>query len=428
MDRLTRRLFLQGGALALATFGLPTIPGFARRALGEPLVPGAKRKTLIFLFLPGALDGLSVVTPYGETAIRELRPGLLHPDPGGPSKGGPLSEPLLALEPGLGLHPSLSAILPLYEQKSLAFVHAVGQPDPTRSHFDAQDFLELGTPGMKSTRDGWLSRALQLAKADGERTPLEAVAIGNHLPRSLQGGAKAFAFNNLGAVRLRPLAGGPGGVKGRSLARDTFEALYQGSSDAALAEPGKEAFEALSLLEAKLGKDFKLADGDYPKGAAGNSLKQLAALIKADVGLRVGCAALGGWDTHANQPGELSRRLGELGAALAAFWDDLGDHRDDVLLVAATEFGRTVKQNGALGTDHGHGSVALLLGGNVAGGKIYGKWPGLANDKLYEGRDLAVTTDLRAVLATAAEAQLGVGDRVRLFPGYEGPQLPFLRG
>ena len=326
------------------------------------------------------------------------------------------------------MHPALSALAPLYEQKSLAFVHAVGQPDPTRSHFDAQDFLELGTPGQKATRDGWLSRALRLAAPQGARTPLEAVAISNHLPRSLQGGAKAFAFQNLNAVRLRPLAGGPGGDKGRSLARDTFEALYQGSADTALAGPGKEAFEALTLIEAKLGKELKArVDGDYPKGPAGNSLRQLAALIKADVGLRVGCASIGGWDTHANQPGELSRRLGELGSALAAFWDDLGDRRDDVLLVAATEFGRTARQNGALGTDHGHGSIALLLGGKVAGGKVYGRWPGLAPAQLYEGRDLAVTTDLRSVLATAAEAQLGATDVARLFPGFSGAKLPFLR-
>ncbi len=428
---MKRRLFLQGSAFALATFGLSAVPGFARRALALEAPPGGKRRTLVFLFLTGGLDGLSLLVPYGEPGFLELRPNLAHPLPGQPrGKDGAVAEPLLALESGLGLHPSLKDLLPLYQDSVLAFVHAAGQPGGTRSHFDAQDFLELGTPGDKSTPDGWLSRALQLSSAVGAATPLDAVAISQHLPRSLQGKSKAFAFANLNAVRLRPLAGGPGGDQGRSRARDAFEALYASSDDAALAAPGKEAFEALSLLEQRLGKDYaKPREGViYPNGPAAGALRQVAALVKAEVGLRVAAASVGGWDTHANQPGELSRRLGELGGALGAFWSDLGDKQDEVMLVAVTEFGRTVRQNGSNGTDHGHGSVALLLGGAVAGGKVYGRWPGLRRDQLFEGRDLDVTTDVRGILAKAAEAQLGVHDTARLFPGYAGDKLGFVRG
>jgi uncharacterized protein (DUF1501 family) len=403
MNPFGRRHFLQGSAVLLASFGVSADPG-------------ARKRKLVFLFLTGGLDGLSVLSPTAEAGLRELRPGLLD-------------EKAIPLESGLALHPALAPLLPLYRDNVLAFAHAVGQPDPTRSHFDAQDYLELGTPGVKSTRDGWLSRALQLSSAGGPRTPLDAVAISQHLPRSLQGGAKAFAFGSLGAVRLRPLAGGPGGARGRSLARDTFEALYAGARDPNMAAAGKETFEALALLEERLGLDGRGRDEstEYPRTAAGNSLRQLAALIKADLGLRVGCASIGGWDTHANQPGELSRRLGDLGRALAAFWSDLGDARDDTLLVAVTEFGRTVRQNGALGTDHGHGSIALMLGGRVDGGKVYGRWPGASPAALHDGRDLAVTTDVRAVLATAAEAQLGVSDLGALFPGYRGSKLGYLR-
>ncbi|MGZ6143937.1 MAG: DUF1501 domain-containing protein, partial [Myxococcales bacterium] len=178
---------------------------------------------------------------------------------------------------------------------------------------------------------------------------------------------------------------------------------------------------ALQLLERKLGSATPAAD--YPKAPLAQSLRQLAQLIKADVGLRVGCADAGGWDTHAGQPGQLANNLRQLAEALSAFRRDLGPRADDVVLVAATEFGRTVRQNGANGTDHGHGSVAFVLGGGVRGGRIHGRWPGLADDQLYEGRDLAVTTDLRSLLAAVAGRQLGAKD---LFPGFSGAPLPGL--
>jgi len=395
---MNRRTFLH---LALASFAL--------RAQ-------ERRRTLVFLFLPGGLDGLSVVVP-DDPRLVEMRPAIAHPAPGKPAASAPDREALLPLESGLGLHPSLRELLPLYRDGVLAFVHAVGQPSPTRSHFDAQDYLELGTPGVKSTRDGWLARALRLSSPSG--SPLEAVALSQALPRSLYGSPRAFAVSSLGAARLRPLAGGPRGAEGRTLSREAFDALYLGSS---LAGPAHDAFAALEMIERRIGE---IPKGPNPYGPAGRALREVAALVKADVGLRVAFVSAGGWDTHAGQPGELSRRLAGLGGALAAFWKELGPRADDVLLVAATEFGRTARQNGSLGTDHGHGSIALALGGRVAGGKVYGRWPGLGPAELYEGRDLDATTDLRAFLATATEAQLGATSGV--FPGYTGAKLSYLR-
>ena len=429
MAPLSRRMLLKGGAVVAAGSFLPA---FARRALAEPGAgdggagPG-RRKTLVFLFLRGALDGLHAVAPFGEPRLAALRPALLLPPPGGGGKTTP--PPLLSIDvPGFGLHPALEPLLPLWREGSLALVHAVGSPDGSRSHFDAQDFLELGTPGVKDTPDGWLARAL-VANPARKASPLDAVAVAARLPRSLQGGPDALAFANLDQLRLRPLAGAPGGPRGRTESQSSFEALYRHAPEEAVATSGKEAFAALELLEKKLGPSAPPPAADYPKNPIANSLRQLAQLIKADVGLRVGVADAGGWDTHSAQPSALGNNLGQLAQSLAAFHRDLGDRAGDVVLVAATEFGRTVRQNGANGTDHGHGSVAFVLGGAVNGGKLHGRWPGLADDQLYQGRDLAVTTDLRSVLAAAAAAQLGVQDLGKLFPGFSGPALPgLLRG
>ena len=422
---LSRRFFLRSGAVVGATLGARVLPGFARRALAAE-DGAASRKVMAFLFLRGALDGMEVVAPYGEPRFAELRPTLALPPPGAEPKSDTGPGPLLDLGvEGFGLHPSLEPLLPLWREGTLAFVHAVGSPDATRSHFDAQDFLELGTPGVKATRDGWMARAM--AQVHGHRTPVDAVAVSQRLPRSLQGDPEALAFANLDQLRVRPIAGAPRGPEGRTLARQTFEALYETAPDGAVAASAKEAFAAVALLDEKFaGRSFRPGEDGYPPAPIGQSLRLLAALIKSDVGLRVGFCEVSGWDTHVQQKGVLARNLADLGKALAAFRADLGPLIDEVVLVAATEFGRTARQNGTLGTDHGHGSVAFVLGGRVAGGKIHGRWPGLSDDQLFEGRDLAVTTDLRAVLAAVARAQLGASDLQRLFPGYSGPVLPAL--
>ena len=424
MHRFPRRLLLKNGAVIAAGSFLPS---FARRALAsDERVPG-RNNTLVFLFLRGALDGLSVVIPHGEPRLRSLRPALALPSDG-EAKGSPEGAPLTIGVPGFGLHPALAPLLPLWREGTLALVLAVGSPDSSRSHFDAQDFLELGTPGVRTTPEGWLTRALRQAPRP-TWSPLDAIAVAPSLPRSLQGDPDALAFASLDQLRLRPLAGGPGGPQGRTQARLFFEALYRRSPDVALGSSGKEAFAAVEMLERKLGEVGPPAAVVYPNGPIASSLRQIAQLIKADVGLRVACADSGGWDTHAAQPQILNTNLGQLAQALAAFHLDLGERAGDVVLVAATEFGRTVRQNGSNGTDHGHGSIAIVLGGNVNGGRLHGRWPGLADEQLFEGRDLAVTTDLRSVLTAAAGAQLGVHDVDRLFPGFVGEALlSLLRG
>jgi len=403
---LSRRLFLQRGAIAGAALGGAFLPGFARRALAQD----RSGKVFVFLFLRGALDGLSVVVPTGDGRLGELRPRLMP-------------EGLLdAGIPGFALHPALAPLVPLVREGTLGFVHAVGSPDSTRSHFDAQDYLELGTPGIKRTQEGFLARAV--ARPEPVTSPAEAVAVTQHLPRSLQGDRSALAFGSLEQLRLRPLAGGPRGDRGRSLSRRAFEALYENAGDEPVGASGSEASAALEWIERKLGDGpLRGEEGGYPNGPLGRSMRLLAALIKGDVGLRVGFAEASGWDTHAAQPAVLERNLGDLAKALAAFRADLGPRFGDVVLVAATEFGRTVRQNGALGTDHGHGSVALFLGGNVNGGRVLGSFPGLADDQLFEGRDLAVTTDLRAVLGAALRSQLPGVDLATVFPGYRGTVL-----
>ncbi|HTO96458.1 MAG TPA: DUF1501 domain-containing protein [Myxococcales bacterium] len=400
---MNRRMLLQSGALVAAGSFLP---GWARRALAQE---GPRGRVLVFLFLRGALDGLHAVPPLGEPRLFDLRPQLA-----------PGPEERLGLgQPGFALHAALEPLLPFWRDRMLAIVHAVGSPDGTRSHFDAQDALELGTPGLKSTPDGWLSRSLRQSMP-ADRSPLDAVAVSPRLPRSLQGAPSALAFSSLEQLRLHALAGSSG-PSGRSEAKAAFAGLYGSQADEPVATSGKEAFAALRMLERKLGPTDTAAE--YPQGPLAQSLRQLARLIKADVGLRVGCVDAQGWDTHVAQPARLAGNLRQLAGSLAAFQRDLGPRARDVVLVAATEFGRTVRQNGANGTDHGHGSVAFVLGPSVRGGAILGRWPGLRDDQLYEGRDLAVTTDLRSVLAAVARSQLGAGDARRVFPGFTGQPL-----
>ncbi len=381
------------------------LPAWARRAAAAE---GPGGKVLVFLFLRGALDGLHAVPPIGERRLFELRP-TIAPAP---------QEALGIGIPGFALHAALAPLLPLWEAKSLAIVHAVGSPDGTRSHFDAQDALELGTPGVRGTPDGWLARSLREAPRP-RRSPLDAVALAPRLPRSLQGAPAALAFSALDQLRLHPFAGAPGGERGREEARAAFAAMYEGEPDDPVSASGKEAFAALQLLE----RNLVPPSAGYPRGPLAQPLRQLARIIRSDLGLRVGCLDAGGWDTHVAQPARLASNLRHLAESLSAFQRDLGPKARDVVLVAATEFGRAARQNGANGTDHGHGSVAFVLGPAVRGGAILGRWPGLADDQLYEGRDLAVTTDLRSVLAAVARAQLGVRAIERIFPGFGGPEL-----
>ena len=403
---ITRRTFVKSGACALVALAAP--PRFLFRAAEAA---DGRRKVLVAIFQRGAVDGLSMVPPYGDAAYAAPRPGIaIEP----PRRGE--AERAIDLDGFFAFHPSLGPLLPLWQNRALAVIHACGSPDTTRSHFDAQDYMETGTPGVKRTGDGWLARAVRALPASP--SPLRAVALGPTLPRVLRGDAGAVAMQSIVDFDVRQPAGsGPG--------RRGFEALYaQGVSDL-LHGTGRETFEAVKLLKTVDAQRLAPAHGaEYPPGRFGQSLRQIAQLIRADVGLEIAFADVGGWDTHVgqgNERGQLANRLRELAGALAAFTQDLGERMADVVVLTMSEFGRTVAENGNRGTDHGHATAMLVLGGGVRGGKVYGRWPGLGRERLFEGRDLAVTTDFRALFSEVATRHRGVPLSAGLFPGWTSP-------
>jgi uncharacterized protein (DUF1501 family) len=409
---MDRRFFLKNSGLALASFGVATqAPSFLTRALAES---GGRKKVLIAIFQRGAMDGLSAVIPYGEQAYYDLRRNIAVPRP--KSDTPPNSPAAIDLDGHFALHPTLAPFKPIYDAGQLAVIHAVGSPDSTRSHFDAQDYMEIGTPGVKSTPDGWLNRLLQ-ARPEKSASPFRAVAMGPTLPRVLQGRAPSVAVNSLNDFGIRA-----GGQTGAAL-EGGFEALYEQSANDALRGTGRETFEAVKLLKRVNPAQYKTAPGaNYPRGRFGESLRQIAQLIKSDIGLEVAFTDIGGWDTHANQgagQGQLANRLTEFAQGISALYADLREHAGEVVILTMTEFGRTARENGNRGTDHGHASCMFVLGGEVKGGKVYGKWPGLKADQLYEGRDLALTTDFRDVFAEVAARHLGVANASTIFPGYQ---------
>lgn len=408
----TRRGFMKGGALALV--GTSAIPSFlTRTVMAEMTTAAANKKKLVVLFQRGAADGLNIVVPYREKNYYAMRPSI-----------GIKQNEVLDLDGFFGLHPSMAAFKPLYEQGHLAIVHAAGSPDTTRSHFDAQDYMESGTPGVKATQDGWLNRALQAELLRGKPSAFRAVALGAQVPRTLEGKVPAIAVSNLADFSV----GGRGPQT--SPISNAFQAMYDESSDAMLHGTGTETFEAVKMLKAADPAKYQPAAGVfYPNTQFGNSLKQVAQLMKADLGVEAAFSDIGGWDTHQNQGnvnGQLANRLKDFSEGIAAFWQDLGTGAEDVTLVTMSEFGRTARQNGTGGTDHGHANVMFVLGGQVKGGKVYGKWPGLDNDQLNEGRDLAVTTDFRRVLGEAAYKTLGAKNLELVFPGSQVQPTGFL--
>jgi uncharacterized protein (DUF1501 family) len=428
---LTRRVFLKSGGMALVTLGAG--PAFlARTALAAaPPAPHARRKVLVAIFQRGAMDGIMAVPPLDEVTLKQLRPRLAMSAAraaGGGVAGaaGVAGEGGLAdLGVGFGLHPGFAPLLPLWNERRLAIVHAVGSPDPTRSHFDAQDFMETGTPGKKGTASGWLNRAVGLLGHD--RTPFRAVAMTPTLPRSLYGEEPAVAVTNLADFRVKL----PGADRVAAAAGAGFEALYEQTAQGLLHSTGAETFEAVDMLRATDVAHYQPANGAvYPKSPLGDAMRQIALLIKSDVGLEVAFAESGGWDTHVQQGtnnGTFFRRAQDLAQSITAFWTDLGPRQDDVLLSTMTEFGRTARENGSGGTDHGHGSCLFVLGNQVQGGLVHGAFPGIHPDALYEGRDLPVTTDFRAVFCELAGRHLAIRGDQALFPGWTGHRLPLLR-
>jgi uncharacterized protein (DUF1501 family) len=401
---ITRRVFLRNSALAVV--GTAAIPSFLTRAAFGSAEPGGGTKRLVVIFQRGAADGLNIVVPHGERAYYAMRPSINIP-----------RKEVLDLDGFFGLHPSTASFQPLWNQRHLAIVHAAGSPDPTRSHFDAQDFMESGTPGLKATTDGWLNRALHSLPAAADKSAFRAIALGPALPRILTGAEPAVAVNNINDF----------GVGGRNPnatpIANTFEAMYDQSVDSVLHGTGRETFDAVKMLKSADPAKYKPAPGaDYPRGRFGDSLKQLAQLIKANLGVQVAFADIGGWDHHVNEgstQGQIANVLREFSQSLSALWIDLGDLADDTLIVTMSEFGRTARENGNRGTDHGHANLMFVMGGPVQGGKVYGQWPGLEQSQLYEGRDLAVTTDFRRVLSEAVSRHLGNPKMEQVFPGFD---------
>jgi len=401
----TRRVFLKNSALAI--FGVGAIPSWLTRSVYAGDVHGKlRKKILVAIFQRGAVDGLNMVVPFGEPRYYQLRPSIAIPRP----DGTPASA--IDLDGFFGLHPSLASLKPMFNARHLAIVDAVGSPDPTRSHFDAQDYMESGTPGLKATGDGWMNRAL--LKPVGPASPLRAVSLGSGLSRTLRGPNDAIAVNNLNDFQ----------VKDQKSAA-TFESMYDHSHDTVLHGTGKETFSAVKIMQSIQKQRYTPANGaKYPGGKFGQNLQQIARLIKADVGVEVAFAEIGGWDTHVNEANQLSNNLTEFGQSLAALYQDLGDRMEDVTVVTMSEFGRTVRENGDRGTDHGHANVMFVMGGDIRGGKVYGDWPGLADDEqLYEGRDLNLTTDFRDVLGELVARHMGNRNLKAVFPGYENPRF-----
>ena len=412
----TRRIFLRNSALAMV--GAGSVPLWLTRALYAADAPSPRKKILVAIFQRGAADGLNIVVPHGEKRYYDLRPTIAVPRPSQAAER--REDAAIDLDGFFGLHPALAPMKSIWDEGHLAIVHAAGSPDPTRSHFDAQDFMESGTPGRKATNDGWMNRALP--RDTGRLSPVRAVAMGATLPRSMRGSAPAIAIQNLGDFQVRNAA-----------ASDEFAALYAGSRDPMLQAAGRETFEAVSLVESIQKQPYQPAsEANYPKGRFGDSLRQVAQLIKADVGVEMAFADVGGWDHHVNEvgahasQGQLAARLTDFGQALTAFWRDLGDRMRDVAVVTMSEFGRTARENGDRGTDHGHANCMFIMGGNVRGGKVYGKWPGLEQEQLYEARDLTLTTDFRDVLSELVRGQLGNQDLTQVFPGYTPQSRGFL--
>jgi uncharacterized protein (DUF1501 family) len=408
-----RRYFLKSGAVALVTMGLS--PSFLRRtAFGMELPRAQKGKTLICLFQRGAADALNVVVPFGDKAYYALRPNIAIPEPlRGAGAAGALD-----LDGFFGLHPALAPLKPLWDRGMLAPIHAVGSPSTTRSHFDAQDYMESGTPDVKGTTDGWLNRYLATqGTCDACKiTPFRAVAMTQQTPRILEGTAPAVAMNTLEEFSVR---------SGSADQVARLEALYKTGSSDVIHGAGNEMFEAVKMLKAANPLQYQPQNGAaYPKTQFGTRLRQIAQLIKSGVGLEIAFADIGGWDTHVNQgavTGQLSQRLDDFAQSIAALTTDLGDRMEDVVILTMSEFGRMARQNGNGGTDHGHAGAMFVIGGEVKGQKVYGNWPGLAPHQLYEGRDLALTTDFRTVFSEIATRHLGATRLDALFPGFTPP-------
>jgi uncharacterized protein (DUF1501 family) len=393
----SRRRFLKSTGLGFLALGLP--PAFLVRTAKAQ--QAGKGKVMVVVFQRGAMDGLNAVIPFKDPAYYSLRPSIAIAEP---ASG---EDRAIDLDGFYGLHPALAPLKGIYDKGHLAIVHAAGSPDNTRSHFDAQDYMEIGTPGIKSTPDGWLNRCLNEQKKP--ESSFRGVALTAQMPRILAGSAPALTLSSIDEFRLR-----------NDTMAATLQKLYTSTSDTLFRFGGQSLFAAMAELR-RVESKIPVSMERYPAGRFGASLAQIARLIKADVGLEIAFTEIQGWDTHVNQggaKGQMANRLKDLAEGLATFYRDLGDRIEDVVVITLSEFGRTARENGNRGTDHGHANVMLALGGPVRGGKVYGRWPGLAPEVLYEGRDLNLTTDFRTVCGEVISRHLGQKDLSKIFPGF----------
>ena len=421
---VSRRGFIKGGGLALFGIGLGGIPGFLAEAAASAANSSLykKRKIMVCIFQRGAMDGLMAVTPFTDNFLKTARPSLFMT---AANKGN--EKPLIDLDGRFGLHPAMAGFEPMFRENRLAIVHGIGSPNTTRSHFDAQDFMESGTPFKKGTPSGWLNRAVGLLGHEGA-TPFQGVSLTSSLPRSFYGQNAAVAIKNLADFNIQMR----GNLAGAKMASQSFEDLYDQTSSGLLKNTGKESFEAIKMLQKTDVRNYKPENNViYPASALGNSLKQIAQLIKMDVGMEVAFAESGGWDTHFNQgkeTGVFARNVNDLSSCMMAFWADLSRYQDDVTVMTMTEFGRTVAQNGTGGTDHGRASCNFILGNGVKGGLVHGLVNPLSKDNLEDGRDLAVTTDFRSVFSEVADVHLGISNDKVLFPDFDGKKIGVMKG
>src|SRR6516162_10370901 len=404
---VTRRVFLRGSAIVMA--GMGVAPGWLARAAPRG---SKKRKTLVAIFMRGAADGLNIVVPFGDKRYKDLRPTIGIAPTTQTNGNGNVNNGTIDLDGTFGLNGAMQPLRALWDKKQLAIVEATGSPDPSRSHFEAQDSMECGTPG-KASGTGWLNRALP--EVAGETAKMRAVALSKQVPHCLRGGNEVIAVGNLQQYTI-----------GDSSTAAVMQSMYAATPDASLGRTGKDAFEAMKVIQSIQDTPNTPAAERVPGGPLigqagdfGRNLQQLSRLLKAEAGVEVAFADIGGWDHHGNENQALPNLLRQLSAGIASFCQEMGDRMEDIVLVTMSEFGRTAAENGNAGTDHGHGSFMMVVGGPVHGGKVYGKWPGLEKEQLFEGRDLAVTTDFRAVLSELVTGHLGTTDIAQVFPGFK---------
>jgi uncharacterized protein (DUF1501 family) len=409
-QKLTRRDFLKFSASTTAAWSLG-FPALGMERAGMPhlsiaMDEASARDALICIFLRGGMDGLNAVIPLFDEDYYRQRPMLAIPEAGS-GEGAALD-----LDGFFGLHPALKPMMEIWEDKALAIIHATGSPDPTHSHFDAMDYMERGTPGEKTLPSGWIGRHLKTVGGENE-TPFRAVGMGGVMAASLRGQVAVTTLQSIADFQLQAR------VKDLERLQEALASLYE--HEPTLEETAEATFDAVKTLATVSNDDYTPANrAAYPDGDFGLGLAQIAQLLKAEVGLEAACLDLGGFDTHVDQAKRLQALLTELGAGLAAFYQDMSDMRMTYTVVTMSEFGRRLEENGNAGTDHGHGGVMLTFGTGVNGGEVFSEWPGLDTEALYGPGDLALTIDYRDVLGELVSKRLGNGENLEaVFPGYE---------